>query len=273
MQEPDLSLLRDAAKAAGEIAAKHFRKDPETWDKGDGQGPVTEADIEVDTMLRTELTAARPDYGWLSEETADTGARLDREKVFIVDPIDGTRAFMEGKTAFSHALCVVENGVPTAAVIYLPMMDLMFTASRGGGAYMNGMSLGTSSRLDLDGAQLLGNKKMFAAEHWGGPLPVTQHFRSSLAYRMALVAQGAFDGMITLRPSWEWDIASGDLIAREAGATVTDRSGGGLLFNNTHPQVDGVLAAPANVHAGLMERLVQAPAFPRAPVPPAPPAT
>lgn len=273
MQEPDLSLLRDAAKAAGVIAAKHFRQNPETWDKGGGQGPVTEADIEVDTMLRTELTAARPDYGWLSEETADTGARLERERVFIVDPIDGTRAFMEGKNAFSHALCVVENGVPLAAVIYLPMMDLMFTASRGGGAQMNGMSLGTSARLDLDGAELLGNKSMFAAAHWGGPLPVTQHFRSSLAYRMALVAQGAFDGMITLRPSWEWDIAAGDLIAREAGATVTDRAGGALRFNNTHPQVAGVLAAPANVHEGLMARLKQPVIFPGTPLPQTPPAT
>ena len=120
------------------------------------------------------------------------------------------------------------------------------------------MALGTSSRTALDGAQLLGNKKMFAEEHWGGPLPVTQHFRSSLAYRMVLVAEGAFDGMITLRPSWEWDIAAGDLIAREAGATVTDQRGTQLRFNNPHPQVNGVLAAPANVHQGLMARLVPA---------------
>ena len=117
MPEPDLALLRDAAKAAGEIATKHFRKDPEAWDKGAGQGPVTEADIEVDTMLREELTAARPDYGWLSEETADNATRLDRERVFVVDPIDGTRAFMDGKTGFSHALAVVEQGVPVAAVV------------------------------------------------------------------------------------------------------------------------------------------------------------
>lgn len=258
MPEPDLALLRDAAKAAGEIAAKHFRKDPEAWDKGAGQGPVTEADIEVDTMLREELTAARSDYGWLSEETADNATRLDRSRVFVVDPIDGTRAFMNGKTGFSHALAVVEDGVPIASVVYLPMLDLMFTAARGQGAMLNGMALGTSSRTALDGAQLLGNKKMFAEEHWGGPLPVTQHFRSSLAYRMVLVAEGAFDGMITLRPSWEWDIAAGDLIAREAGATVTDQRGTQLRFNNPHPQVNGVLAAPANVHQGLMARLVPA---------------
>lgn len=258
MPEPDLALLRDAAKAAGQIAAKYFRKDPEVWDKGAGQGPVTEADLEIDTMLRQELMAARSDYGWLSEETTDSAIRLDRERVFVVDPIDGTRAFMDGETGFSHALAVVENGVPLAAVVYLPMMDLMFTAARGRGASLNGITLGTSARLELDGAQLLGNKKMFAEEHWGGPLPVTQHFRSSLAYRMVLVAEGAFDGMITLRPSWEWDIAAGDLIAREAGATVTDRAGTQLRFNNPHPQVNGVLAAPANVHQGLMERLVPA---------------
>jgi myo-inositol-1(or 4)-monophosphatase len=174
-----------------------------------------------------------------------------------VDPIDGTRAFMEGRKSFSHALAVVENGVPVAGVVYLPMMDLMFAAARGQGATLNGKRLGTSSRLVLEGAEILGNKKMFDAALWGGPLPVTQHFRSSLAYRMSLVAQGAFDGMITLRPSWEWDIAAGDLIVREAGALVTDRVGAALRFNNTHPQVNGVLAAPRNVHEGLMARLVQ----------------
>lgn len=256
MPERDLSLLIDAARAAGDIARKHFRNDAEVWDKGDGQGPVTEADLEIDQMLQAELTATQPDYGWLSEETADTSHRLDRDHVFIVDPIDGTRAFVEGKKGFSHALAVVERGVPVAAVVYLPLLDLMFTATLGGGAQLNGEDLSTSGRAMLEGAELLGNKKMFASEHWGGPLPVTQHFRSSLAYRLSLVAEGSFDGMITLRPSWEWDIAAGDLIAREAGAIVTNRAGAALRFNNAQPQVNGVLAAPAAVHAGLMTRLV-----------------
>lgn len=256
MPEHDLPLLIDAARAAGDIARKHFRNDAEVWDKGDGQGPVTEADLEIDRMLRATLTEAQPDYGWLSEETADTGQRLNRERVFIVDPIDGTRAFVEGQKTFSHALAIVENGVPVVGVVYLPLLDLMFTATLGGGAQLNGEDLATSGRATLDGAELLGNKKMFASEHWGGPLPVTQHFRSSLAYRLSLVAQGSFDGMITLRPSWEWDIAAGDLIAREAGAVVTNRVGAPLRFNNTQPQVNGVLAAPMAVHAGLMTRLV-----------------
>lgn len=250
----DLSLLTDAARAAGDIARKHFGNGPETWDKGDGQGPVTEADLEIDRMLFAQMRAAQPDYGWLSEETADNPERLSQHRVFIVDPIDGTRAFIKGEKTFSHALAVVENGVPVAAAVYLPLLDLMFTATKGGGAFLNNTPISPTDHPCLQDARLLGSKKMFAQELWGGPLPVTRHFRTSLAYRLALVAEGQFDGMLTLRPSWEWDIAAGDLIAREAGAYVTDQTGAALRFNNPTPQVNGVLAATPAVHADLLAR-------------------
>ena len=123
----DLSLLLDAAKAAGDIARGYFNRAPEVWDKPGGAGPVTEADLAVDTMLREELTAARPDYGWLSEETEDNGKRLDTESVFIVDPIDGTRSFIEGSPTWAHSLAIAKGGEITAAVVFLPEHD-KFTA-------------------------------------------------------------------------------------------------------------------------------------------------
>jgi len=252
----DLPLLLDAAVEAGKIAAKFWRADPEAWDKPDNAGPVTEADLAVDAMLKAELLAARPDYGWLSEETTDTPSRLEHERCFIVDPIDGTRAFMAGEKTFSHSLAVAERGVITAAVVFLPMREAMFTATIGGGAQLNGRAMTPDRRADLQGAHLLGSKPSFRVENWrGGALPVEHHFRTSLAYRFCLVASGEFDGMITLHPCWEWDIAGGDLIAREAGATVTDQHGAALTFNNAHPKQAGVFAAAPAVHQELLRRL------------------
>jgi myo-inositol-1(or 4)-monophosphatase len=251
----DLDLLTQAARAAGKIARKHFRKSPRTWDKGDGQGPVTEADLAIDRMLSDHLRLARPAYGWLSEESVDDPARLDTRRQFIIDPIDGTRAFIAGERSFAVVLAVVEEGAPVASAIYMPMLGRMFTAVRDLGAQLNGAAITRSARSGLEGAQLLVSKPHFLPEHWlGDPLPAERHWRSSLAYRMALVAQGRFDGMVTLRPSWEWDIAAGDLIAREAGAASTDRTGGILRFNNPYPQVNGVFVATPAVHTDLLAR-------------------
>ena len=218
MPEPDLQLLKDAAIAAGEIALKYFRADPESWDKGGGQGPVSEADLEIDRMLKAELLAARPDYGWLSEETEDSSDRLDHDHVFIIDPIDGTRSFIAGHENFSHSLAIARKGVVTAAVVHLPAKDMTFTAHAGGGAFMNGAAISNSGMASETGARILAAGSQFKPEFWNGnPPPVERHFRSSLAYRLCLVANGRFDGMVTLRKAWEWDIAAGDLIGQEAG--------------------------------------------------------
>ncbi|SDY32359.1 myo-inositol-1(or 4)-monophosphatase [Jannaschia faecimaris] len=253
----DLALLRDAALAAGQIARRHFGNGPETWDKGDGQGPVTEADLEIDAMLKTDLCAARPDHGWMSEETADGPDRLSRDKVFIIDPIDGTRAFIDGSKSFSHSLAIVESGTPVAAAIHLPMLDLTYLAARGQGATLNGLPIAPTGRDDLKDATVLGAKSNFADERWkGGCPPVQRTFRSSLAYRLALVAEGRFDAMITLRMAWEWDIAAGALIVSEAGGRIANRWGEALLFNNPHPQLDGVVAGTPVVADALLHRIV-----------------
>ncbi|MCV2887656.1 3'(2'),5'-bisphosphate nucleotidase CysQ [Ruegeria aquimaris] len=257
MPETDLDLLIRAAHEAGRIATRYSGREAQRWDKPDGAGPVTEADLAVNAMLEQMLPSARPGYGWLSEETEDSGARLDRDRVFIVDPIDGTRSFADGSRTWAHALAVAERGVVTAAVIYLPMRGLLFSAAAGGGAFLNGDPIQVSAPADLAQAHILAARPNLLPEHWIGRTPPVfqRDYRPSLAYRLALVAQGRFDGMLTLRPSWEWDIAAGDLILREAGGLCTDRFGAPLRFNNARPRLAGVIAGGNTVHGGLAAAL------------------
>ena len=261
MPETDLTLLIDAARHAGDIAKKYFQNDPSITDKPGGAGPVTEADLAVNAMLEASLRLARTDYGWLSEETEDNAARLKTKRQFVIDPIDGTRAFINHSKDWAHALAVVENGLVISAVVYLPMHDLMFAATKDGGATVNDQPIAVTNAAVGD-ATVLGAKPNFEARFWkDGDVPAVERaFRSSLAYRLCLVAQGQFDGMITLRPSWEWDIAAGALIISEAGGVVSDQHAAPLRFNNPHPQVPGVLAAGAQLHAALAARLEPQPA-------------
>lgn len=254
----DLDLLTAAAREAGRTALVFSGKSPRQWEKPDDLGPVTEADIAVDTMLRSTLLAARPDYGWLSEETTDSGARLNHDRIFIVDPIDGTRSFIEGKDTWAHSLAVAEHGIVIAAAVYLPVKGKLYSAAQGLGAWLNGRPIRASARDRLTGASILAKKPSYDSRHWPGGVPdVVRHHRPSLAYRLALVAEGRFDAMLTFRDSWEWDIAAGDLILREAGAITSDRRGGPLRFNNPHPQVDGVVAAGPQLHGEILGALGQ----------------
>ena len=247
----DLPLLIDAAQAAGRIAKRHFGAAPQVWDKGAGQGPVSAADLEIDAMLRDRLRGARPDYGWLSEESAQVPASGARH--FVIDPIDGTRAFLKGEPGFSHALAVIEQGVPVAAVVFLPMLDLCYTAAAGQGAACNDAPLAVRSRRAVTGAEVLVARPQLEPGLWPGGVPlVTRHFRPSLAWRLALVAEGRFDAMLTLRPTWHWDIAAGALLVQEAGGQVTDGAGAPLDFATPEPQSSGIIAAGPELQAALV---------------------
>jgi myo-inositol-1(or 4)-monophosphatase len=252
----DLALLTEAAREAGRIALRYWRRDPKVWDKGGEHGPVTEADLAVNDMLKARLLAARPGYGWLSEETPDDAARLDCEAVFIIDPIDGTRAFIAGEENFSHSLAVAHRGRVTAAVVFLPALDKIYTASGIAPALKDGEPIAASTRDRLEGADILTTKPNLAPEKWPGGVPdIQRSFRASLAYRLCLAAEGRFDGMLTLRDSWEWDIAAGGLIAERAGLVVTDRLGGRIAFNSPKALSEGVLALPPALHADALRRL------------------
>ncbi|NNF90609.1 MAG: 3'(2'),5'-bisphosphate nucleotidase CysQ, partial [Boseongicola sp.] len=226
-------------------------------DKG-GDDPVSEADFAVDTYLKTALLKARPDYGWVSEETEDDPARFAASRVFIVDPIDGTRAFVAGEKTWAHSLAVSENGRITAACVYLPVRDKLYLAAIGEGATLNGAQLTASAADALETANILTPRVTMQQRFWKGPVPSFQrHFRPSLAYRLALVGEGRFDAMLTLRPAWEWDIAAGALIATESGATVTDRRGQTLSFNSPSRQTSGVVTASEGLHPRIVEALAR----------------
>ncbi|SPH23819.1 Inositol-1-monophosphatase [Defluviimonas aquaemixtae] len=259
MPESDLDLLIDAAREAGRIARRYFRRDPGIWHKPGDAGPVTEADIAVNDMLKAELCTARPDYGWLSEETPDDAARLDASRAFIVDPIDGTRAFIDGDTSFAHSLAIASGGAVTAAVVYLPMKDALYAASAEGPSTLNGQPIRASGRSVAEGATLLATKPNLSSEHWrgGAPPPFERKFRASIAWRLCLVAEGRFDAMLTLRPTWEWDVAAGDLIARRAGARVTNRLGNAIRYNAPDPKAAGVIAAPGPLWQSLRNGLAE----------------
>lgn len=237
-RQDDLVLIREAARQAGEIAMRYFRKDPEVWFKP-GQSPVTEADYAVDSFLREALAAARPDYGWLSEETADSPERLSKRRTFIVDPIDGTRAFIEGRDVWCVSIAVVEAGRPIAGVLDCPVKGEVFEAASGRGATMNGSSLSVSPRRRAP--VLAGPKPILSDFEWRDGFRVHEYV-PSLAYRIAMLADGRIDGTFVKSRSHDWDLAAADLILEEAGGRVLDRQGRVLAYAGPDPE-RGVLAA------------------------------
>ncbi|GGL53561.1 3'(2'),5'-bisphosphate nucleotidase CysQ [Wenxinia marina] len=256
MPATDLDLLVEAATGAGEIALAIRARGYRTWHKGD-EGPATDADLASDAHLRDRLIGARPDYGWLSEETEDGPERLSRERVFIVDPIDGTRAFMEGSRDWGVSVAVAEAGRIVAAAVAMPARGTLYAAAAGQGATRDGAPIRASGAADMAEAEVLCAKPTLAGQLWrgGAPPPFRRAFRSSLAFRLCLVAEGRYDAMLTLRPTWEWDVAAGALIVTEAGGSATDRAGLPLRFNGAVPRLPGIVAG-GGVQAALVEALM-----------------
>ncbi len=259
MPATDLPLLVDAARMAGRVATSFTGPSAARWDKPGDAGPVTEADIAVNDILISNLRNARPDYGWLSEETEDTTERLSQDTVFIIDPIDGTRSFVEGSRTWAISIAVARHGQITAAAVFLPLRNKMYAAGLGTGSTLNGRALRVASGTADAQARVLAARPNMDARNWPGGMPILdRHYRPSLAYRLSLVGEGRFDGMITLRASWEWDIAAGALIVAEAGGNITDRTGAPLRFNNPDPKLNGVVAAGKPLHRDLVTRLTPA---------------
>ncbi|MDQ1901325.1 3'(2'),5'-bisphosphate nucleotidase CysQ [Paracoccus sp. WLY502] len=258
--EDDLALLAQAAQAAGPIALSFWKAEPKAWDKPGDAGPVTEADLAVNDTLREMLTTARPDYGWLSEESEADASRLDARHCFIIDPIDGTRAFIAGQAGFAHSLAIAEGDRIVAAVVHLPAMDLTFTAHADGPALLNGRPI-RPSKAGIQGARVLTYKSATEPEHWkdGKAPPFRREFRPSLAWRLCLVAEGRFDAALSVRHVWEWDIAAGSLIAQRAGAMATDRHGGPMRFNSARAMVDGMIVAGPRLHAQIAAGMIRVP--------------
>jgi myo-inositol-1(or 4)-monophosphatase len=239
----DTALLAAAVAAAAPIALGFFRADPRVWLKA-GNSPVSEADLAVDAFLKTRLLDARPDYGWLSEETADDPARLTRSRVFVVDPIDGTRAFLAGKVEWAISAAVVEAGAPVAAALLQPATDTLIVATRGGGAYEAGVELRVSSRAALAGARVSGAKRLQDHPAFAALGMVSLPQIPSLALRFARVGQGELDLAFASPNAHDWDLAAADLIVREAGGAITDSTGAELVYNGAVPRHPALAAGP-----------------------------
>jgi myo-inositol-1(or 4)-monophosphatase len=249
----DRDLILAAAREAGRIALAFRDNGVRAWEKAKGD-PVSEADIAADTYLQGALKPARPDYGWLSEETADDKSRLSARRSFVVDPIDGTRAFLKGRPEFVVSIGIVEAGRPVAAAIYDPSEDVAWDAVIGGGARRDGVTISVSNTRTLSRARLMGDPGRLPGIR---ALGATAETVNSVALRLARVAEGAFDGLIAERPKWDWDLAAGALLVTEAGGYITGRDGATLDFNAEPPRQPAPLAAGPALHALLRERLSQ----------------
>jgi myo-inositol-1(or 4)-monophosphatase len=252
----DLELIRDAALAAGRLARELRGQGLKTTWKSDNRGPVTNGDLAVDALLKERLLGARPDYGWLSEETADNPDRLAKRRLFIVDPIDGTFAYVKGKPWYTICVAVIDGERPSAGVVFAPELDELYEAEAGGGARLNGEPISPSSREELEACAILGDKKMFADPRWPRPWPPMQiESRNSIAYRMVLVAAGKFDACLAPSGKHDWDVAAADLICTEAGAVVTDHKGRIFRYNHPVPRQPALVCAGPCLHALLIDRV------------------
>ena len=247
----DLKLLEDAVHQAGPIARTFYGGDYKRWSK-EGGSPVTEADIAVNSYLKDRLTAARPDYAWLSEENADDPSRLARRALFVIDPIDGTIAFLKNRPHFTICAAIVVEGRPCCGVVYNPVSDELYSARQDGGAHRNGTPIRVGSRARLEGCAMLGDRTQFAKPPW--PAMHVQN-RNSVAYRLVLVADGSADASVSLTAKRDWDLAAADIILHEAGGRLSDAGGTTLIYNRVVTKQASLVAANPGLHAQIVALL------------------
>ena len=222
-----------------------------SWEKEPGS-PVCDADLAVDSFLKRELGGLLPAAGWLSEETADDAQRLGRDLIWLVDPVDGTRDFIRGRSGWAVSVALISNGRPLIGALCAPARRETWTAVAGQGALRNRTRLAASNREELAGARVPAD----ALPRRDSDL-VTVDKPNSIALRIAMVAAGEADLVATLRWGFEWDIAAAGLIAREAGAAVSDAFGKKLNYNKRDPRAFGVIASAPAIHAAAIDRMAQ----------------
>jgi len=249
--DEDLNLLEDAVREAGHIARKFYGGDYKKWNK-EGGSPVTEADLAVNKLLHDRLTSARPGYGWLSEENTDDPARLIRREVFVIDPIDGTIAFLKNRPHFTICAAIVVDGRPCCGVVYNPISDELYSARTGAGAHRNGGAIHVGHRDRLEGCALLGDRTQFLQAPWP---PMHVQNRNSVAYRLVLVADGSADASVSLTAKRDWDLAAADVILHEAGGLLTDTSGAVLIYNRPVTKQASLIAANPALHSQVVKLL------------------
>lgn len=248
----DLTLITEVIMMAGAIARDAFHAgDSKVWDKVENH-PVTDADIAVNDYLERVLMAARPHYGWLSEETKDDHSRASCPRTFVIDPIDGTRSFIDGTGNFCVSVAVIEDGVSIAGAVYNPLSDELFTAHKGGGAFLNGAPISPTPRKTLEGCRMIGYPRKFRRQGWPD---MDVHVANSMAYRIVLVAAGMADATVSFTPKSDWDVAAAELIAVEAGAQVYDLYGAPFRYDRKKTTQMGVICAGPALMALIKTRV------------------
>ncbi|HUC51710.1 MAG TPA: 3'(2'),5'-bisphosphate nucleotidase CysQ [Xanthobacteraceae bacterium] len=259
LRQPDLlhhaERLAAAVREAGQLALSMFGKPIKNWTKGPTLSPVSEVDIAADNLLRERLNAVNPDIAWLSEESADDPARLKARRVWVVDPIDGTRAYIGAFPDWAVSVALIEDGRPILACLYAPALDEFFAARAGGGATRNGAPIAVSAGSGIDGTRIAGPRKLMERfESLTPPVAVMPRIRS-LALRLTRVAQGVFDAAIAGGNSHDWDLAAADLLVHEAGGTLAPVGGGTVIYNRPVPRHGMLVATGRDRHAALMKLL------------------
>jgi len=249
----DAELLFNTVREAGALGLKRAQQSVKRWSKLDGS-TVTEADLEIDALLKLHLLKARPDYGWLSEETPDDPQRLAKQRLWIADPIDGTNSFVNGTDGWCVGVALIEGQRPVLSALYRPAKDEFFWAAQDAGAYCNDAPLKPHDSASLQGAELLGTNR---AARILDPLGVKgQHApHIPLLLRLAFVAAGRADIALSFGNKNDWDLAAGDLLMQEAGAKLTDLDGQTFIYNKPHPWQNGLLAAGNKIHGAVLAQL------------------
>lgn len=241
--------IAEIAAEAGRIALGRCGTDYQRWEKEPGH-PVCEVDLMVDAFLREQLFELDPEAGWLSEETADESDRIERSRVWVVDPIDGTRDYLRGRPGWAVSVALAEDRAIRYGVLAAPARGELWTAELDKGAWRNGNRLAVSGRAEFPGSRVPADTlPKVDRDLVMVPKP------NSIALRIAMIAAGEADLLATLRWGREWDIAAAALIAQEAGATVTGALGQPLTFNSNDARAFGVLATTPAIHEAAVERL------------------
>lgn len=256
MPDALLEAVLQAAAEAGRLALDKACAGVARWEKAGGE-PVCEADIAVDALLWQRLGAIDPEAGWLSEESVDDPVRLERDRVWVVDPIDGTRDFLRGQPGWAVSIALIEHGQPVIAVLEAPARGETWIATANGPATRNGQVVAVTPRDTLLGARVPAD----SLSRRNAEMYVTVAKPNSIALRMALVAAGEADLLATLRWGHEWDIAAAALIAERAGAVVTDALGAPIDFNRPAAEMFGVLVSAPGIHDAALARLRGEPIF------------
>ena len=244
----NLNLAKEAAIEAGSIIMKYYQKDYDVHQKS-YHNPVTTADKEADEKIKEILLSNNSDYGWLSEETVDSKERLSKKYIWVVDPLDGTKEFIEGIPNFVVSIALVEDNKPILGVLYNPVTGETFTASKGDGAYLNDEPIHCTKKENLHDMVILNSRSETRHGLWAPFNTTFGELRAigSVAYKLGLTAAGEADIFASLRPKNEWDICAGNCIINEAGGKLIDLKGNYITFNQRSTLIEpGLIAGDIN---------------------------